>query len=539
MLTRLLLSLFSPTPPRIESTATTFTRGTDALKTLRERRDDFDIVLSDVHMPDMDGFKLLEAVALELDVPVMMMSANSATEVVLRGIIHGAVDYLLKPVRIEEIRNIWQHVVRRRRDDGTVQDLLDPQSSGGRGAASEGSQGSKDAGERGGAGKKGNSSAKGASAKKRGADALAANDSGETNSGSGKARNGKGGKNQGADGGDEGNGKGADGGAGPQNGSGGRGEHEDSSALKKPRVVWSAELHQQFVTAVNQLGIDKAVPKRILDLMGVQGLTRENVASHLQKYRLYLKRLQGVSAHAAGVGGNPGFMTGLTIDGAGNVMGPPGGRIGSPALGGPASGSPTHAMGMPGMAGGGAPVGGMPHGAGGLTYRMAPPPLGVPGGKMQGGAPNGGVHPHGQPYVIAHGQVGAANGAPVMMQGGMGPGPGGMGPGPGGVMQMRAGGAPMMGRMQGGAYPVAAGMAPAGAMHGPNGMMLMPQGSGSEIPPGMMMAGQGGELGGNPGKMFQEEVPGGPGMGPGPGGDALGDEVLDMFLKDGLPEGEF
>jgi SHAQKYF class myb-like DNA-binding protein len=50
-------------------------------------------------------------------------------------------------------------------------------------------------------------------------------------------------------------------------------------------VVWSVELHQQFVNAVNSLGIDKAVPKRILDLMGVAGLTRENVASHLQKYR--------------------------------------------------------------------------------------------------------------------------------------------------------------------------------------------------------------------------------------------------------------
>ena len=74
---------------------------------------------------------------------------------------------------------------------------------------------------------------------------------------------------------------------------------------KKPRVVWSAELHQQFVNAVNQLGIDKAVPKRILDLMNVQGLTRENVASHLQKYRLYLKRLQGGPNNPGG----PGFLS--------------------------------------------------------------------------------------------------------------------------------------------------------------------------------------------------------------------------------------
>lgn len=35
------------------------------------------------------------------------------------------------------------------------------------------------------------------------------------------------------------------------------------------------------MAAVAQLGVDKAVPKRILDLMNVEGLTRENVASHL------------------------------------------------------------------------------------------------------------------------------------------------------------------------------------------------------------------------------------------------------------------
>lgn len=79
-------------------------------------------------------------------------------------------------------------------------------------------------------------------------------------------------------------------------------DNEDPSTSKKPRVVWSVELHQQFVSAVSSLGIDKAVPKRILELMNVQGLTRENVASHLQKYRLYLKRISGVACQQGGMG---------------------------------------------------------------------------------------------------------------------------------------------------------------------------------------------------------------------------------------------
>lgn len=43
----------------------------DALKLLRERKGGYDIVISDVNMPDMDGFKLLELVGLEMDLPVI------------------------------------------------------------------------------------------------------------------------------------------------------------------------------------------------------------------------------------------------------------------------------------------------------------------------------------------------------------------------------------------------------------------------------------------------------------------------------------
>lgn len=67
------------------------------------------------------------------------------------------------------------------------------------------------------------------------------------------------------------------------------------TTLKRPRLVWTPQLHKRFVDVVAHLGIKNAVPKTIMQLMNVEGLTRENVASHLQKYRLYLKRMQGLS----------------------------------------------------------------------------------------------------------------------------------------------------------------------------------------------------------------------------------------------------
>ncbi|KAL3824612.1 hypothetical protein ACJIZ3_020641 [Penstemon smallii] len=235
-----------------------------ALNMLRENKDRFDLVISDVHMPDMDGFKLLELVGLEMDLPVIMLSANNDAKLVMKGVSHGACDYLVKPVRLEELGNIWQHVIRRKK-------------SGSR--------------------KQNNQSV----------------DKGKDNQTSGEVNGSPSTVNRDLQNGKCNRKRKEDEDEGEDNGN----DSDDPATQKKPRVVWSVELHRKFVAAVNQLGYEKeAVPKKILDLMNVGGLTRENVASHLQKYRLYLKKLPQQANMAAPLGvRDTAFMRLGSLDG--------------------------------------------------------------------------------------------------------------------------------------------------------------------------------------------------------------------------------
>ncbi|KAK4789479.1 hypothetical protein SAY86_016783 [Trapa natans] len=248
---------------------TTTNQAITALNMLRENRNKFDLVISDVNMPDMDGFKLLELVGLEMDIPVIMLSAYSDPELVLKGVTHGAVDYLCKPVRIEELKNIWQHVVRRKKLEQMDQHKS-LRNVGDHTVTKEG----------------GHATSVGTDSDLNGKVSRKRNDPNEEEE----------------DGGEE-------------NGH----ENDDSGSQKKPRVVWSPDLHRKFVAAVNQLGLARAVPKKILDLMNVEVLTRENVASHLQKYRLYLKRISNVASQAnlvAALGSkDPSYMRYGSFDG--------------------------------------------------------------------------------------------------------------------------------------------------------------------------------------------------------------------------------
>lgn len=70
-----------------------------------------------------------------------------------------------------------------------------------------------------------------------------------------------------------------------------RSSNNNHQEKRKAKVDWTPELHKRFVEAVAKLGVDKAVPSRILELMGIHSLTRHNIASHLQKYRSHKKHL--------------------------------------------------------------------------------------------------------------------------------------------------------------------------------------------------------------------------------------------------------
>ncbi|KAG0478682.1 hypothetical protein HPP92_013401 [Vanilla planifolia] len=74
---------------------------------------------------------------------------------------------------------------------------------------------------------------------------------------------------------------------------------EPARNLKLSRLVWTPRLYKRFVDGVAHLGIKNAVPKTMMQLMSVDALTREDVASHFQKYRLYLECMRGLTSPVA------------------------------------------------------------------------------------------------------------------------------------------------------------------------------------------------------------------------------------------------
>lgn len=77
-----------------------------------------DLILTEVELPKEKGFKMLKHIVRQEQlrrIPVVMMSVQDEMAVVVKCLRLGAVDYLLKPLRTNELLNLWTHMWRRRR----------------------------------------------------------------------------------------------------------------------------------------------------------------------------------------------------------------------------------------------------------------------------------------------------------------------------------------------------------------------------------------------------------------------------------------
>ncbi len=78
--------------------------------------DCFDVVVSDIHMPNMDGLRLLESVrAYDPDLPVVLMTSSPELPSAIRAIELGAFRYLSKPFKLDELGDVVQQAAKLRR----------------------------------------------------------------------------------------------------------------------------------------------------------------------------------------------------------------------------------------------------------------------------------------------------------------------------------------------------------------------------------------------------------------------------------------
>ncbi|GGK04985.1 DNA-binding response regulator [Lentibacillus kapialis] len=81
----------------------------------------FDIVLLDIMMPDMDGWKLCREIRKISDVPIIMVTARDQKDDVVKGLKLGADDYLTKPFDERELVARIDALLRRQKPVNSIE----------------------------------------------------------------------------------------------------------------------------------------------------------------------------------------------------------------------------------------------------------------------------------------------------------------------------------------------------------------------------------------------------------------------------------
>jgi two-component system response regulator PilR (NtrC family) len=93
--------------------------GREALERLSEGT--FDVIISDLRMPNVDGTELMEEISrLKLETPVVFLTAFGEVESYMDVMNLGAFEYLHKPVRKKDILNVVQKAIEQKGKLGPV-----------------------------------------------------------------------------------------------------------------------------------------------------------------------------------------------------------------------------------------------------------------------------------------------------------------------------------------------------------------------------------------------------------------------------------
>lgn len=86
--------------------------GIDALKKLSTQK--FDIILTDINMPIMDGLKLVSMVRndpVHKAIPIVIITTEGADEDRKRGLALGANAYIAKPIQTADLLNVVNQII--------------------------------------------------------------------------------------------------------------------------------------------------------------------------------------------------------------------------------------------------------------------------------------------------------------------------------------------------------------------------------------------------------------------------------------------
>ncbi|XP_065859249.1 two-component response regulator ARR2-like [Euphorbia lathyris] len=92
----------------------------DAMRILRERKYELDLILTEFYLPDMDKYELFETMGKISSLPIVILSADDDENAMLGCLLKGAALYLVKPITMNDVKILWQFSIKKQKEKENI-----------------------------------------------------------------------------------------------------------------------------------------------------------------------------------------------------------------------------------------------------------------------------------------------------------------------------------------------------------------------------------------------------------------------------------